>query len=65
MKYSEVMTKQADAMSALNELLDKGKGALAKLAPGELGWGAVGAGGGAAALRAAEERAGEAECQKK
>lgn len=47
MKYSEVMTKQADAMSALNELLDKGKGALSNIAPGELGWGAVGAGGGA------------------
>lgn len=47
MKYSEVMTKQADAMSTLNELLDKGKGALSQLAPGELGWGAVGAGGGA------------------
>lgn len=47
MKYSEVMTKQADAMSALNGLLDKGKGVLAQLAPGELGWGAVGAGGGA------------------
>lgn len=47
MKYTEVMTKQADVGATLNALLDKGKGALSSLAPGELGWGAVGAGGGA------------------
>ena len=47
MKYTEVMTKQADVMGTLNGLLDKGKGALSNIAPGELGWGAVGAGGGA------------------
>lgn len=41
------MQKQADFMESLNGLLDKGKGALSQLAPGELGWGAVGAGGGA------------------
>ena len=47
MNYTEVMTKQADVMATLNELLDKGKGALSSIAPGELGWGVVGAGGGA------------------
>lgn len=41
------MTKRADLMQTLNEWLDKGKDAVANIAPGEWGWGAVGASGGA------------------
>lgn len=48
MKFTEAMTKLADGYAdQLNKMLESGSDALSHVSPGELGWGAVGAGGGA------------------